>query len=415
MPATRVRGALDGVVVIDFTQMLSGPFAAMMLADQGARVIKVEPPGGDQTRKFGPFRPGQLTMSDGGYGGYFASTNRNKEGIVVDLKSDAGRDVIRRLVAKADIVIENFRAGVMERLGLGYEDLARINPRLVYGAIRGFGDARTGKSPYGEWPAYDVVAQAMGGIMGITSTEAGGRPTKIGPGVGDVVPAMQCAFGLVAALYRAQATGEGQFVDVAMVDGVLALCERIVFQHGIDGTVPGPEGNSHPLLCPYGLFQAKDGWVAIGCPHDEFWRLLAKCMDRHDLAEDARYRTTPERLARRAEVEGAVTAWTSVRTKAEIASVLGTKIPFGPVLGVDEIFADAHTRARGMLATVELPGVPDHPLTIAGTAVKMTATPGGVVVRAPLVGEHSRGVLSDFGYPEQEIAELIASGVVETR
>jgi formyl-CoA transferase len=404
------KGALDGVLVIDFTQMLSGPFAAMMLADQGARVIKVEPPGGDRTRTFGPFRPGQLTMAQGGYGGYFASTNRNKEGLCVDLKSPEGREVILRLAGKADIVIENFRAGVMERLGLGYETLAKLNPRLVYGAIRGFGDARTGKSPYGEWPAYDVVAQAMGGIMGITSTEPGGQPTKIGPGVGDIVPAMQCAFGLVSALFRAKATGVGQFVDVAMVDGVLALCERIVFQHSIDGTVPGPEGNSHPLLCPYGLFPAKDGWVAIGCPHDDFWRLLAREMGRDDLAGDARYATTPQRLARRAEVEGAVSAWTRERTKAEIADVLGAKVPFGPVLRVDEIFADGHTAARGMLASVELPGVPEHPLTIADTAIKMTGTPGGVRLRAPLVGEHTACVLADIGYSEAQIAELTGPG-----
>ncbi|MGD9802140.1 MAG: CaiB/BaiF CoA transferase family protein [Hyphomicrobiaceae bacterium] len=403
------KGALDGVLVIDFTQMLSGPFAAMMLADQGARVIKVEPPGGDRTRKFGPFRPGQLTMAEGGYGGYFASTNRNKEGLCVDLKSPAGREVILRLAAKADIVIENFRAGVMERLGLGYETLADINPRLVYGAIRGFGDARTGKSPYGEWPAYDVVAQAMGGIMGITSTEPGGQPTKIGPGVGDIVPAMQCAFGLVTALYRAQATGIGQFVDVSMVDGVLALCERIVFQHSIDGTVPGPEGNSHPLLCPYGLFPSKDGWVAIGCPHDDFWNLLARQMGRDDLARDERYLTTPQRLERRTEVEGAVAAWTSARTKAEIADALGGKVPFGPVLRVDEIFADGHTSARNMLATVELPGVPEHPLVIADTAIKMTGTPGGVHARAPLVGEHTASILADIGYTAQEVADLTAS------
>ncbi|MDX2159635.1 MAG: CoA transferase [Hyphomicrobiaceae bacterium] len=403
-------GALDGVVVIDFTQMLSGPFAAMMLADQGARVIKIEPPQGDQTRKFGPFRAGQLRIEEGGYGGYFASTNRNKESLVVDLKSPAGRDVVRRLVARADIVIENFRAGVMERLGLGYEQLREINPRLVYGCIRGFGDERTGKSPYGEWPAYDVVSQAMGGIMGITSTEPGGQPTKIGPGVGDIVPAMQCAFGLVTALFRARATGEGQFVDVAMVDGVLALCERIVFQHSIEGTVPGPEGNSHPLLCPYGLFPAKDGWVAIGCPHDEFWRLLVRTIGMPQLADDPRYRTTPDRLARRTEVEGAVSAWTSVRTKAEIAAVLGTKIPFGPVLRADEIFADEHTRARGMLAEVDLPGVPDHPVTIAGTPIKMTVTPGGVRHRAPLTGEHTARILADFGYSEAEIGTLTSDG-----
>ena len=412
MPKPNPTGALDGVVVIDLTQMLSGPFAAMLLADQGARVIKIEPPGGDQTRKFGPFRAGQLMMADGGYGGYFASTNRNKESLVVDLKSPDGRAVIERLAAQADILIENFRSGVMERLGLGYESLAKINPRLVYGAIRGFGDARTGKSPYGEWPAYDVVAQAMGGIMGITSTVTGGQPTKIGPGVGDIVPAMQCAFGLVAALYRARGTGHGQFVDVAMVDGVLALCERIVFQHSIDEVVPGPEGNSHPLLCPYGLFQAKDGWVAIGCPHDEFWKLLARSIGLGEMADDPRYAVISERLKRRADVEGAVTAWTSARTKAEISAVLGGKVPFGPVQQVDEIFADPHTAARGLLATVELPGCPDHPLVIAGTAVKMTATPGGVRTRAPLTGEHTARVLGDFGFTEGEIAQLRAAKAV---
>ena len=412
MPKPNPTGALDGVVVIDLTQMLSGPFAAMLLADQGARVIKIEPPGGDQTRKFGPFRAGQLMMADGGYGGYFASTNRNKESLVVDLKSPDGRAVIERLAAQADILIENFRSGVMERLGLGYESLAKINPRLVYGAIRGFGDARTGKSPYAEWPAYDVVAQAMGGIMGITSTVTGGQPTKIGPGVGDIVPAMQCAFGLVAALYRARGTGHGQFVDVAMVDGVLALCERIVFQHSIDEVVPGPEGNSHPLLCPYGLFQAKDGWVAIGCPHDEFWKLLARSIGLGEMADDPRYAVISERLKRRADVEGAVTAWTSARTKAEISAVLGGKVPFGPVQQVDEIFADPHTAARGMLATVELPGCPDHPLVIAGTAVKMTATPGGVRTRAPLTGEHTARVLGDFGFTEGEIAQLRAAKAV---
>lgn len=400
------KGALDGVVVVDLTQMLSGPFAAMMLADQGARVIKIEPPGGDQTRKFGPFREGQWRIEQGGYGGYFASTNRNKESLVVDLKSVEGRDVVRRLAASADILIENFRAGVMERLGLGYETLAEINPRLVYGAIRGFGDARTGLSPYADWPAYDVVAQAMGGIMGITSTAAGGQPTKIGPGIGDIVPAMQCAFGLTAALVHARATGEGQFVDVAMVDGVLAACERIVFQHGIDGTVPGPEGNSHPLLCPYGLFPAKDGWVAIGCPHDDFWKLLVRTIGLGELADDPRYLTTPDRLKRRAEVEGIVSAWTGARSKVEIAAVLGGKIPFGPVRQVDEIFADEHTASRHMLAKVDLPGVPDHPLTITDTAVKMTETPGGVRTRAPLTGEHTDTVLRDFGYAPDEIEAL---------
>jgi formyl-CoA transferase len=405
-------GALDDVVVLDLTQMLAGPFVAMMLADHGARVIKIEPPGGDNTRLFGPFAPGQVPVPEGGYGGYFGSTNRNKESIVIDLKSEAGKETLRRLVAKADILIENFRAGVMERLGIGYEALAAINPRLVYGTIRGFGDPRSGRSPYAEWPAYDIVAQAMGGIIAITSPTPGGPPTKIGPGVGDLIPAMQCAFGILAALHRSRATGHGQFVDVAMVDGVLAACERPVFQYSYDGIAPGSEGNSHPLLCPYGLFAAKDGWVAIGCPHDEFWRLLVRTIGQPELAEDPRYTLTRDRVERRADVEGIVTAWTSVRTKAEITEVLGGKIPFGPVRGIDEIFDDEHIRARGMLAEVEVPGVSGRKFQVAGPAVKLSDTPGSVRTRAPLTGEHTDKILTEFGFDAAEIARLKAERAV---
>ena len=403
---THGTGALADVVVLDLTQMLAGPFVTMMLADQGAEVIKIEPPGGDATRLFGPFMAGQTPVKEGGYGGYFGSTNRNKRSIVIDLKSEDGREVLRRLVAKADILVENFRAGVMERLGIGYEALSAINPRLVYGTIRGFGDPRSGRSPYASWPAYDIVAQAMGGIIAITSPTPGGPPTKIGPGVGDLIPAMQCAFGILAALHKARASGRGQFVDVAMVDGVLAACERPVFQYSYDGVSPGPEGNSHPLLCPYGLFPAKDGWVAIGCPHDEVWRLLVRTIGMPELAEDPRYTYTPDRLDRRADVEGIVTAWTSARTKAEITEVLGGKIPFGPVRSFGEIFDDEHTRSRGMLAEVELPGITERTVQVANTAVKLSGTPGGVRARAPLTGEHTATVLGEFGFEDAEIARL---------
>ena len=405
-------GALADVVVLDLTQMLAGPFVTMMLADQGAEVIKIEPPGGDATRLFGPFMAGQVEVKDGGYGGYFGSTNRNKRSIVIDLKSEQGREVLKRLVAKADILVENFRAGVMERLGIGYETLAEINPRLVYGTIRGFGDPRSGRSPYASWPAYDIVAQAMGGIIAITSPTPGGPPTKIGPGVGDLIPAMQCAFGILAALHKSRASGRGQFVDVAMVDGVLAACERPVFQYSYDGIAPGPEGNSHPLLCPYGLFPAKDGWVAIGCPHDEFWRLLVRTIGQPELAEDPRYTLTLERVARRAEVEGIVSAWTSARTKAEITEVLGGKIPFGPVRGFDEVFDDPHTKARNALADVELPGITDRKVQVVNTAVKLSETPGGVRVRAPLTGEHTDEVLAEFGYDAAEIRRLRTGNAV---
>ena len=268
------NGALKGLKVIDLTMMLAGPFATMLLGDQGATIIKVEPvKGGDMTRAL------SVGQKDMPFGGYFQSINRNKLSLALDLKTEEGKNVLRRLVRDADVLVENYRVGVMDRLGLSYESLAKINPKLVYATVRGFGDPRTGKSPYADWPAFDVIAQAMGGIMGITGPDAN-TPLKIGPGVGDIVPAMLMTIGILSAVRHAEKTGEGQFVDVGMYDAILALCERIVYQHSYDGTVPGPEGNSHPLLCPFGLFPASDGWVSIACPRDHFWKILAENMGR---------------------------------------------------------------------------------------------------------------------------------------
>jgi formyl-CoA transferase len=402
-----MKGALDGLVVLDLTRMLAGPYATMMLADQGARVVKIEPPGGDGTRRNGPHLEGALRMEGGGFGAYFASINRNKESLTLDLKTPAGKAALLKLVAQADVLVENYRAGVMERLGLGYETLREHNPRLVYAALRGFGDPRSGASPYAHWPAYDPVAQAMGGIMGITGPQPGGAPTKIGPGVGDIVPAMFLAYGIAAACWQAQRSGQGQFVDVAMVDAVLAVCERMVFQHSATGEVPGPEGNGHPLLCPFGLFPARDGHVSLGVPNDRFWAPLARLMGQPELATDPRYASSEARLARRAEVDRIVGTWTARHTKAELAALLGGEIPFGPVFGADDIFADPHFRARAMLVETEQPGAA-RPLTVAGTPVHLHGTPGGVRRRAPLAGEHTQQVLQDFGFAADEIAALQA-------
>lgn len=405
------KGALDGLTVIDLTMMLAGPYAAMMLADQGARVVKIEPPAGDMTRRIGPHLDGALMREDGGYGAYFASIGRNKESIVVDLKQEAGKQVLRRLVAKADVIMENFRSGVMDRLGLSYEALAEINPRLVYATLRGFGDARSGESPYASWPAYDPVSQAMGGIMAITSTSKGGAPTKIGPGVGDIMPAMFLAFGIASACWRAQRTGEGQFVDIAMVDGVLAVCERLVFQYSVTGIAPGTEGNHHPLVCPFGIFPAKDGHVSIGVPKDEFWGPLMTAMGMPDLVHDERYATNAARMDRRQEVIDFISEWTAPRTKQQLIDTFGDKVPFGPVFQADDIFADPHFAARNMLVEVEAPGA-DRPLTIANTPIRMSRTPGGVRRRAPLTGEDTDRILADFGFAEEEVAALRESGVV---
>ena len=224
-------GPLAGTRVLDLTQALAGPFCTMLLADLGADVVKVEPPQGDMTRYGGPFTREDTEQA---YGGYFASINRNKRGVVLDLKTDLGREAVRRLAARADAVVENYKAGVMDRLGLGYESLRDLNARLVYGAIRGFGDPRTGTSPYLDWPAFDVVAQAMGGAVGMTGT-AEGATFRCGPSIGDLYPATLAALGITAAVHHAARTGEGQFLDVAMYDGVLALCEAIVYRYSYTG------------------------------------------------------------------------------------------------------------------------------------------------------------------------------------
>ncbi len=411
MSSSPPRGALDGLLVLDLTQMLAGPYASMMLADQGARVIKIEPPGGDTTREGGPHLPGALPPREGGFGAYFGSVNRNKESLVLDLKHPAGKATLMRLVQDADVLIENYRAGVMERLGLGYEVLAKRNPKLVYGALRGFGDQRGGASPYVDWPAYDPVAQAMGGIMGITGAVAGGAPTKVGPGVGDIAPAMFLAFGIAAACWRAQRSGQGQFVDVAMVDSVLALCERLVFQYSSTGKVPGPEGNGHPLLCPFGMFPAQDGHVSLGVPNDRFWVPLVELMGRPELATDPRYSNRLDRVARRAEVDAIVSAWTARHTKQELSALLGGVIPFGPVFDAADIFADPHFRAREMLVDTEMPGI-TRPVTVAGTPGRMPGTPGGVRQRAPRTGEHTDRVLTDLGFSPQDIASLRQQGAI---
>lgn len=400
-------GALTGTRVIDLTQMLAGPYCTMMLADHGAEVIKIEPVGGDPTRHFGPFREDD---SERHFGGYFQSTNRNKLSLALDLKQPEGREIFLSLIREADIVVENFRAGVMDRLGIGYEVLAGENPRLVYAAIRGFGDPRTGASPHVDRPAFDVVAQAMGGAMTITGPDEH-TPMKIGPGIGDIFPASLAAFGILAACHHATRTGQGQFVDVAMYDGIVSLCERAVYQYSYTGKSPVPEGNQHPILCPFGTFAARDGQVTIGCPRDSFWVELVMIMGRPELGADPRFRTNNDRLAHRAETVEIVERWTGQRTKAEIAKALGVRVPFGPVNTAADIYADPHMKAREMLVEVEHPGSA-RPVTVASTPIRMTATPGGVMRRAPLAGEHTDALLKGIGLDGDAIVRLRQAGVV---
>jgi crotonobetainyl-CoA:carnitine CoA-transferase CaiB-like acyl-CoA transferase len=393
-------GSLSDLRIIDLTQMLAGPFATMMLADHGVTVIKVEQPSGDVTRSFGLYREDDNEQV---LGGYFQSLCRNKESVALDLKSESGKAAFRALVRNADAVVENFRAGVMDRLGLSFESLREINPRLVYGTLRGFGDPRTGVSPYGEWPAYDVVAQAMGGITAITGPDSE-TPMKVGPGVGDIIPGMFLAFGVLAAIHNARRTGRGQFVDVAMTDAILAICERVVVQNSVLDMVPGPEGNHHPYLCPFGFYPTKDGPVAIAAQGDEFFGTLCRLLDAPELLADARFATASLRGTNRLELIPLISARTVRFTKAELRDLLGGKMPFGPVMNIAEAAADPHFAAREMFVEVEQPG--SRPIRIAGVPVKMTETPGGVRRRGPLLGEHTSFRLAEAGLSASEIAEL---------
>ncbi len=400
-------GSLSDIRVLDLTQMLAGPYATMLLADHGANVVKIEPPTGDTTRSVGPYRADDAQKL---LGAYFQSINRNKRSICLDLKSAEGCEILRELVRNADALVENFRNGVMERLGLGYEELRKINPRLVYAAVRGFGDERTGASPYGTWPSYDVVAQAMGGMMAITGP-APDAPTKIGPGVGDTVPALMLSFGILAAIHHARRTGEGQFLDVAMVDSVLALCERTIYQHSVQGLVPAPEGNHHPFIVPFGIFTAADGAVTLAAPQQSFYEALCRKLGAEELLTDPRFITNDDRARNRAAMIDALNAYTSCHTKAELSALLGGVIPFGAIMNIGDIAQDPHFAAREMIVPIEQPG--GDAIKIAGVPIKMTVTPGGVHRRAPLLGEDSFTYLRELGMDDAQIQALIDKGVVK--
>ena len=394
------KGPLTGLRVIDCTQALAGPFGTSLLADLGADVIKVEAPKGDGSRASPPLPPDYANPNaeEGAavnFGGYFASVNRNKRSIVLDLKQESDQAVLLDLCAGADAIVENMRAGVMDRLGLGFEVIKARNERIVYAAIRGFGDPRTGESPYQDWPAYDIVAQAMGGLAHITGPGDGSGGYPSGASIGDIYPGTLMALGVVSALLHAQKTGEGQFLDVAMYDAMLALNETTVVNYGYAEQTLEARGQHHPTLMPFGIFPAADGGVALACPGPNHWQKLCEAMGRGDLIEDERCKNTFVRARNFVFVEAQISAWTSGLTKAEIIGHLGGHVPCGPVNTAAEIFADPHVEAREMLTRFQLPG--DNPeVAITGTPIKFTRTPAGFYRRPPNLGEHTEEILAEL-------------------
>ena len=392
-------GPLSDLRIVDLTQALAGPYGTALLADLGADVIKIEPPRGDMARVVPPWPkdfapPGSGTAGGCDYGGYFASINRNKRSVVLDLRRDDDRERFLELAETADAVVENSRVGVMDRLGVGYDTLRRVNPMIVYAAIRGFGDPRTGASPYAEWPAFDVVAQCMGGLVGITGPkDSRGFPN--GASIGDIFPGTLMALGVVSAIHAARRTGQGQFLDVSMYDAVLALCETIVVNYSYASRVLGPRGAGHPNLCPFDVYETSDGAVAIAAPTENHWEAFCEIIGRPDLVEDERTKDVHRRSANRDFVTEVVTAWTRTRTKHEVVEALGGKVPVGPVNNAADVFADPHARVRGMLAEIEIPGDNER-VVVAGPPIKLTATPAGIYRRPPRLGEHTEEVFAEL-------------------
>ena len=379
-----VQGPLAGITVLDLTRVLAGPFCTLILQDLGARVIKVEVPGqGDESRGTGPFVDGHST--------YFASINRGKESIALDLKDAKDRAIFMQLAARADVLTENYRPGVMEKLGLGWDVLHAHNPRLVYAAVSGFGHS----GPYSQRPAYDMVVQAMGGIMSLTG-HPGSGPTRVGTSVGDVTAGLFTTIGIQAALRHRDQTGEGQKVDVAMLDCQLAILENAIVRYTATGEIPRPLGARHPSIVPFAAFPTADGHVVIAAGNDALFVRMCEALGRPDMARDERYATNAKRAEHVSALALEIEEVLRHQPTAHWLKVLkDARVPCGPINDISQVVADPQVAARNMLVSVE--GLEDGPIRVAGNPIKLSAFADpdrrGAV---PRLDEHRAKLLQEF-------------------
>lgn len=392
--------ALKGMKVLDCSQILAGPFCSMLLADMGADVVKIEKPtGGDDTRRMGPpFVAGESAA--------FMAMNRNKRSVVLNFKDPAGVDAMKRLVKDADVVIENYRSGVMDRLGLGYETLSEINPGLIYCSISGFG--RTG--PYAKRAGFDLVAQGMSGVMSFTGVP-GSPPVKVGVPVADMNAGMFSTYGILTAYINRLKSGKGQYLEVSLLEAALAYTVWESSSYFVTGNVPGPLGSAHRLSAPYQALKTQDGFINIGAPNQSNFERLCRAIGRDELIERDEYRDNASRLTHREQLETDLEETMTTQTRAHWLEVLEEAgVPAGPILDMGEVWSDPQVVDRGMDATVEHPTAGTvHNI---GLAAKLYGTPGKVYGPAPLLGQHTSEVLLEAGYDAAEIEALQQSGAV---
>ena len=394
-----MTSALENVKVVDLTRTLAGPFCTMMLGDMGADVVKIEEPErGDETRSWTPFWNGESTQ--------FVSFNRNKRSLSLNLREKEGLDIVRALAADADVMIESFRAGALERMGLGYADIHRINPGIVYCSISGYG--RTG--PMAEKPGYDLIIQAYSGLMDLTG-DPDGLPLRVGFSLVDLFTGMMAYGSVVTALYHQRQTGQGQHIEAALLDGQVAALSYHATAYLATGVVPQRMGSGHPSLVPYQSFPAADGYFILGVANQGLWERFCAAIERPDLLADPRFLTNDDRVAHRAECVELLSGIFRTRTVAEWVEVIERAgVPCGPINRVDDVVNNPQVQARNMIAQLSHPNVPD--LKIPNSPLKLAETPPDLRRPPPLLGQHNTEILAELGYEPEAIAELQRKGVI---
>jgi len=396
----RARAPLAGVRIIDFTRILAGPFGSMFLGDMGAEVIKVEEPAkGDDTRGWPPFVGGEAT--------YFLAVNRSKKSLTVNMKAPEGQAILRKLIAKADVVLENFRPGTMERLGFGYEALGALNPRLVYCSISGFGES----GPEASRPGYDLIVQGESGVMDLTGFPDG-PPVKVGNSIADLVSGMAAAQGVTLALLARERTGRGQKVEIGMLDVMASL---LTYQAGLywnAGGQPKRRGNQHPSIVPYEVFRARDAYLTLGVANNSLWEKTCRALEQPDLARDPRFDTDANRVANRDALIPLLNEVFGTRPVDEwLARLEEAGVPAGKIKTVPEVCESPHLKARGMV--VKLPHPKAGEITVMGVPIRLWNTPGAAATPPPLLGQHTDEILTRLlRIPKAKVVRLRAAGVV---